>query len=189
MLIRPAAATGKVHRLVLDSQRLRGNAPGDPSARTVMVYTPPGYDEGTAYPLFMDLVGYTGSGLSHTNWKPFGFNLPQRFDRLIADGAMGPVVGVMPDCFTAYGGNQYINSPATGPYMDFLIDEVIPFVQDRFSVFRDREHRAVFGKSSGGYGAMIHGLLRADAWGAIASHSGDAYFEYESGRASGRARV
>jgi S-formylglutathione hydrolase FrmB len=126
----------------------------------------------------MDLVGYTGSGLSHANWKPFGMNLPQRLDYLIGEQRMGPVVAVMPDCFTAYGGNQYINSSATGRYMDYLVDEVIPYVENRFSIQPGREHRAVFGKSSGGYGAMMHGLLRPDVWGAIACHSGDAYFEY-----------
>lgn len=169
---------GSVHRLILDSRLLAGNRPGDPASRELIVYTPPDYDSARTYPLFMDLVGYTGSGASHANWKPFGLNLPQRLDRLIGSGRMGPVVAVLPDCFTAYGGNQYINSTATGPYMDYLIDEVIPFVEERFSVGQGREQRAVFGKSSGGYGALVHGLTRADAWGAIACHSGDAYFEY-----------
>ena len=169
---------GKMHRLRLDSVVLQGNAPGDPVHRTVAVYTPPDYDSSRSYPLVMDLVGYTGCGLSHTNWKPFGMNLPQRLDHLITSGRMGPVIAVLPDCFTAYGGNQYINSSATGRYMDYLIDEVLPFVEANFSVYRTREHRAVLGKSSGGYGALVHGLRRPDVWGAIACHSGDAYFEY-----------
>jgi len=178
MLIRPIENPGTVHRLTIESKILEGNHPGDPTTRPLVVYTPSGYDASQSYPLFMDLVGYTGSGLSHANWKPFGLNVPERLDRLIEAGKMGPVVAVLPDCFTAYGGNQYINSSATGRYMDYLIDEVIPFVEERFSVGRGREHRAVFGKSSGGYGAMVHGLLRADAWGAIACHAGDSYFEY-----------
>jgi len=169
---------GSVHRLWIESDLLVGNRPGDPAARDLVVYTPPDYDSSQTYPLFMDLVGYTGSGASHANWKPFGYNLPERLDRLIGAGRMGPVVAVMPDCFTAYGGNQYINSGATGPYMDYLVDEVIPFVEARFSVGRDAAHRAVFGKSSGGYGALVHGLLRPDVWGAAACHSGDAYFEF-----------
>jgi enterochelin esterase-like enzyme len=178
MRVIPVEKPGKVHRIELDSTHLRGNAPGDPTPRTLGVYTPPGYDGSQRYPLFMDLVGYTGSGLAHANWKPFGMNLPQRLDHLIAGGEMGPVVAALPDCFTAYGGNQYINSTATGRYMDYLVEEVIPAVEDRFSVHTGREHRAVFGKSSGGYGALLHGLLRANVWGAIACHSGDAYFEY-----------
>lgn len=174
----PVAHAGAVHRLTLDSQVLRGNRPGDPTTRTVVVYTPHGYDPSQTYPLFMDLVGYTGSGESHANWKPFGYNVPERLDRLIAAGEMGPVIAVLPDCFTAYGGNQYIDSSATGRYMSYLVDEVIPLVEARFAVGRGREHRAVFGKSSGGYGALVHAMRRADVWGAAACHSGDAYFEY-----------
>jgi enterochelin esterase family protein len=34
------------------------------------------------------------------------------------------------------------------------------------------------GKSSGGYGALVHGMRHADVFGLVASHSGDAYFEY-----------
>ncbi len=178
MRIQPIANPGQVHRLRIDSSILEGNAPGDPTTRFLMVYTPPGYDESEQYPLFMDLVGYTGSGQSPLNWKPFGMNLPQRLDYLIAGEKMGPVVVALPDCFTAYGGNQYINSSATGRYMDYLIDEVIPLVENQFSVRPGRDYRAVFGKSSGGYGALVHGLLRSDIWGACACHSGDAYFEF-----------
>ena len=44
--------------------------------------------------------------------------------------------------------------------------------------FASREHRGCFGKSSGGYGAIIHGMKYAKYWGAIADHSGDAYFDF-----------
>jgi enterochelin esterase-like enzyme len=169
---------GAVHRLVLDSALLKGNRAGDPSERPLLVYTPPGFDPAKRYPLFVDIVGYCGSGASHANWRPFGLSLPERLDRLIADRKMGPVVAALPDCFTCYGGNQYIDSHATGPYMRYLVEEVVPFVEKRFPILPGRDHRALFGKSSGGYGAFVHGMTRADAWGAVAAHSGDAYFEY-----------
>ncbi|MCG6872410.1 MAG: enterochelin esterase [Gammaproteobacteria bacterium] len=176
---KPVAERGTLHVLSIESAALKGNPPGDPHVRELHVYAPPGYDESRRYPLFMDVVGYTGSGQAHSNWKPFGLNLPERLDVLTERGELGDgVIAVMPDCFTAYGGNQYINSGATGRYMDYLLDEVVPLVESRFSCHGDREHRAIFGKSSGGYGAMVHGLLRPDFWGGIACHSGDAYFEY-----------
>lgn len=174
----PAPPAGQIHKLTLDSRLLKGNRPGDPTWRDVLVYTPPGFDPERRYPLFVDLVGYMGSGASHVAWKAFGLNTPERLDRLIHSGEMGPVIAVFPDCFTRYGGNQYIDSTATGPYMTYLIEEVVPLVESCFPILPGREHRALFGKSSGGYGAMVHGLLRPDAWGAIACHSGDAYWEY-----------
>lgn len=161
----------------IDSTAVANNVLGDPTTRRVAVYLPEGYDESDEeYPVFVDLVGFTGSGLAHFNWRPFGDNIPQRLDRLVAEGKMGPVVAVFPDCFTTLGGNQYINSAALGNWEDFLIDEMLPAVEERFRVKKGREHRAVFGKSSGGYGAIAHGLRRADAWGAVASHSGDMGF-------------
>lgn len=178
MLKRLTWPAGTVHRLTLDSAVLADNPLGDPTRRALHVYTTPGLDASKPAPLLVDLIGYTGSGASHTNWRPFGMNLPERLDRMYADGRIGPCVVAFPDCFTAYGGNQYIDSPGVGRYMTYLIDEVIPFVEANFPVAPGRDHRACFGKSSGGYGALVHGMLRPDVWGAIASHSGDAGWEY-----------
>jgi S-formylglutathione hydrolase FrmB len=97
---------------------------------------------------------------------------------LIREQKMGPAIFVFPDCFTALGGNQYVNSPAIGNYADYLTREIIPFVDREFRTLAGREHRGCFGKSSGGYGVMIHGMKYAKHWGAIANHSGDAYFDY-----------
>lgn len=164
--------------IVIASQALVANLCGDPTERSVAVYLPPGYDEATeSYPLLVDLVGFTGSGFSHLGWRPFGESVPQRLDRLVAEGRMGPVVAAFPDCFTSLGGNQYVNSPATGRWEDFLIDEMLPRLENDFHLAPGREHRAVFGKSSGGFGALFHGLTRADAWGAVACHSGDMGWE------------
>ena len=172
-----APPKGRRVEFTIESEALKNNILGDPTTRRVAVYLPEGYEESDdEYPVFVDLVGFTGSGLAHFNWRPFGDNIPQRLDRLIAEGKMGPVVAVFPDCFTSLGGNQYINSAAMGNWEDFLIDEMLPAVEERFRVKKGREHRAIFGKSSGGYGAIIHGLRRADAWGAVASHSGDMGF-------------
>lgn len=171
----PSPARGVVHRLTLESRCLVGNRAGDPAIRDVYVYTPPDYDAGRRYPLLMDLVGYTGTGASHLNWRPFALNLPERLDRLISAGSMVPCIVVMPDCFTRYAGNQYIDSVGTGAYMTYLCEEVIPFVEGRFST---SGRRGVFGKSSGGYGAIVHAMKRPDIWHAAACHSGDAYFEY-----------
>jgi S-formylglutathione hydrolase FrmB len=124
------------------------------------------------------MVGFTGSGLSHVAWKAFSENVPERAARLVHEGKMAPAIIVFPDCFTALGGNQYINSSAIGPYADYLIREIIPFVDREFRTAARREQRGCFGKSSGGYGAVIHGMKYPSTWGAIADHSGDAYFDF-----------
>ena len=80
-------AAGSVSRLTIESHALMGNMLGDPSLRVVDVYVPAGHD-GKGLPLLVDLVGFTGSGLSHTNWVGFRENLPERLDRLIGEQRM-----------------------------------------------------------------------------------------------------
>ena len=180
MLKRPQGPAGTVVVLEHASKILKDNPLGDPHVRKVAVWLPPQYD-GTGrrrFPVFYDLVGFTGSGLSHTSWKPFGDNVPERAARLIHERRMGPAIIVFPDCFTALGGNQYVNSSAIGRYADYLTREIIPFVDREFRTAASREHRGCFGKSSGGYGVILHGMKYAKYWGAVASHSGDAYFDF-----------
>lgn len=168
---------GIVHSLWIDSESLVGNLLDDPTRRRVDVYVPNGHD-GRDLPLLVDLVGYTAGGPAHTNWKNYGENLPERLDRLIGTGAMPPVVVAFPDCFTRLGGNQYIDSAATGRWESFLIDEMLPFVERRFGCGGDGR-RGVFGKSSGGYGSLVLALRHGGTvWSAAASHSGDVGFEF-----------
>lgn len=166
---------GTVHRLIVNGAALADNMLGDSTHRVVDVYVPHGRD-GADLPLLVDLVGYTAGGPAHTAWKAFGENVPERLDRLIAEGKMKPAVVAFPDCFSRLGGNQYVNSPVMGNYADFLIKEMLPAVEQRFGCGGE-SRRGVFGKSSGGYGALVHAMLHADVWAAAASHSGDAGFE------------
>src|SRR5688572_28077122 len=179
-LKRPKGPAGTLLVLERTSSVLRDNPLGDPHVRKLGVWLPPQYDHGgrRRFPVLYDLVGFTGSGLSHANWKPFSDNVPERAARLIHDGKMGPVILVFPDCFTALGGNQYVNSSAIGNYADYLTREIVPFVDREFRTLPGREHRGCFGKSSGGYGAILHGMKYARYWGAVASRSGDAYFDF-----------
>jgi len=157
---------------------LVGNALGDPVTRRLPILLPPGYDaEPTRrYPAIFALTGFTGSGpmlLNESAWTP---NLSERLDCLYAAG-MPPVIVVLPDCFTRRGGSQYLNSAATGRYEDYLTAELVPYVDSHYRTLSGPGSRGVFGKSSGGYGALIMALRHADLFGAVACHSGDAAFD------------
>jgi hypothetical protein len=183
-LKRPKWKPGTLVVLEHVSKVLKGNALGDPHARKLAVWLPAEYDQaakqgaGKRFPVIVDMVGFMGSGLSHVGWRNFSENVPERAARLIHEKKMAPAILVFPDCFTALGGNQYVNSSAVGRYADYLTQEIIPFVDREFRTLASREHRGCFGKSSGGYGSMIHGMKYPETWGAIADHSGDAYFDF-----------
>lgn len=172
--------TGQVIIERFGSEALRGNPLGDPAERDVYVYLPPGYENDPArrFPVVYCLTGFAGRGRMLLNAQPFAPNLAERMDRLLARGAASAMILVMPDCFTRLGGAQYINSTAVGRYEDYLIEELVPFVDGRFRTQAEASGRAVAGKSSGGYGALVHAMRHPDIFGAAAAHSGDCYFEY-----------
>src|SRR5437867_8624640 len=96
---------------------------------------------------------------------------------MFAAGECPEAIVAFVDAWTSYGGSQYLNSTGTGRYQDYLCDEVVSFVDDRYPTAADRDHRGIAGKSSGGYGAMVVSMMRPDVFGALASHAGDALFE------------
>ncbi len=170
--------SGKIVSFEHQSSVLLSNPWGDPADRAVHIYLPPDYSEqDEPYVCLWDLAAFTNSGPGHLNWQNHGENLPKRLDRLVGEGSMPSVVVVMPDCFTSLGGNQYVNSPSVGNYADYLVHELVPLVSTRLNVVNHRNGRGVFGKSSGGFGALYLAMKFADCWGAAASHAGDVGFD------------
>jgi hypothetical protein len=175
---RPLAGT--LDRLVVESELLAGNPLGDPQQRPLYVYRPPGVDLDHPRPLPSVYViqGYTGQIDMWANRTIFEPTMFERLDAMFAEGGCPDAIVVFVDCWTSFGGSQFLNSSATGPYQDYLCDEVVAFVDQRYPTLPAREHRGIAGKSSGGYGAMVAPMLRDDVFGALASHAGDALFEY-----------
>jgi hypothetical protein len=169
---------GRFEEHTIASDALAGNPLGDPAERPLWVYTPPGYDEGgERYPSVYMIQGLTGQLDMWRNRSPFRKNFPELADGLFARGEAPPVVIAWVDCWTSFGGSQFLDSPGTGNYLTYLCDEVVPFVDERYRTIADRDRRGIAGKSSGGYGAMVVPMLRPELWGGLATHAGDALFE------------
>jgi S-formylglutathione hydrolase FrmB len=171
---------GTIRNVLHRSRVLEGNPLGDPTEREIVVYLPPEYEQDPArrFPVVHCLVGFTGTGEMMLNIDPWSPNLPQRLESVCARGLAGPMILVMPDCFTRFGGSQYLNSTATGRYEDYLIAEIVPFIDAQFRTIPEPAMRGIAGKSSGGYGAITHAMRHPETFGAVACHSGDMYFEY-----------
>ncbi|MQA05332.1 MAG: enterochelin esterase [Streptosporangiales bacterium] len=171
---------GTLHEHVVSSDVLRSNPLGDPHERPLWVYTPPGYADrpDRHYPSVYVLQGYTGFLTSWTNRKAFRKPFPELVDELFADGDTPPVVVVYVDAWTAYGGSQFVDSPGTGRYHTYLCDEIVPYIDVHYRTLDAATHRGIMGKSSGGFGAMITPMLRPDLFGGLATHAGDALYEY-----------
>ena len=163
-----------------ESPSLQGNPLGDPARRRVPVVVPRALreDPKRRYPVVFVLAGFSGSGRAFLNWQAWAPSFPERMDALRDRGGIGDLIAVLPDGFTRYGGSQYINSTATGRYEDMIVRDLVPWVDARYPTLARREHRAIMGKSSGGYGALVLGMRHPDIFGSVACHSGDMYFEY-----------
>lgn len=174
-----AELAGRLDQHVIDSQLLRGNPLGDPHQRPLFVYVPPGYDDQPErrYPVVYVIQGYTGQVGMWLNRAPFRRPYPELADAVFAREEAPPTLLVFVDAWTAVGGSQFLDSPGTGLYHSYLCDEVVPWVDAHYRTLADREHRAITGKSSGGYGAMITPMLRPELFSALATHAGDALFE------------
>lgn len=169
---------GTILHETFDSDVLKGNPLGDPSRRRIPVYLPPSYPGGGRFPVIYVLAGFTGSGEMFQNRSAWSETFSERCDRLIAGRRMAEAIVVMPDCFTRYGGSQYLNSSATGRYEDHLVRELVPCIDRIFRTIPRPEARAVMGKSSGGYGALVQGMRHPEVFGSVCCTSGDMYFPY-----------
>jgi enterochelin esterase family protein len=170
---------GTVTPLEFESQVLRANPLKDPWKREIPVYLPETYftQPGRRFPVIYFLTGFTGKGTMLMNVMPWGETIKERLDRLIKSRKLVDSIVVMPDCFTAWGGSQYLNSVATGQYEDHVSRELVRYMDTHYRTIPKPDARAIIGKSSGGYGALVMGMRHPDVFGVVACHSGDMYFE------------
>jgi len=170
---------GRLDRNVIDSDLLKNNPLDDPHERPLWVYVPPGYDDDqdTRYPAVYVIQGYTGHVAMWANRAAYRQPFIETADAVFASGEAPGCIVVYVDAWTAYGGSQFVDSPGTGAYHSYLCDEVVPWVDARYRTLANRDSRAISGKSSGGFGAMITPMLRPDLFGALATHAGDSLYE------------
>jgi S-formylglutathione hydrolase FrmB len=179
MLPWSAELAGRIDEHVITSELLAGNPLGDPHERPLLVYTPPGYDDepGRRYPAVYVIQGYTGQVAMWRNREPFRQPFTETADAVFARQEAPPAIVVYVDAWTAYGGSQFVDSPGTGKYHSYLCEEVVPWVDAHYRTDARPDRRAISGKSSGGFGAMITPMLRPDLFGHLATHAGDALYE------------
>ncbi|HEX3589205.1 MAG TPA: alpha/beta hydrolase-fold protein [Pseudonocardiaceae bacterium] len=169
---------GRLDRHTFESTLLRDNPLGDPHVRPLWVYVPPGYeDSGERYPSVYMIQGYTGQVTMWANRTPFRQPFIETADAVFANGSTPGCVIVYVDAWTVYGGSQFVDSTGTGKYHSYLCDEIVPWVDAHYRTIDDNQSRAIAGKSSGGFGAMITPMLRPDLFGALATHAGDNLYE------------
>lgn len=138
------------------------------TTRRAIIYTPPGYSKKKKYPVLYLLHGIGGD---EKEWLNGG--KPQVIlDNLYAEKKLEPMIVVMPNGRAMKDDRAIGNIMAPDKVQAFatfekdLLNDLIPFIEKRFSVLKDREHRAIAGLSMGGGQSLNFGLGNLDkfAW-------------------------
>lgn len=150
---------GKIETVEYDSKSV-GNK------RKMLIYTPPGYSADSKYPVLYLLHGIGGD---EEEWHKRG--APQVIlDNLLAEKKIVPMIVVLPNGRAQPNdraeGDVMATAPAFAKFEQDLLNDVIPFVESKYSTKSDRENRALAGLSMGGGQSLDFGLTHLDtfAW-------------------------
>jgi pimeloyl-ACP methyl ester carboxylesterase len=151
--------------LKIDAPSLANNLVGEPAERTIYVYLPPSYGSSEKrYPVVYYLPGYGDSIM-------MGFHLPGDMDSAIQSGEVKEMIIVVASGDSKVGGSFYVNSPVTGDWEDFIVKDVVGYVDANFRTLPQAESRGITGHSMGGFGALNIAMHRPDVFSAVYSLS------------------
>lgn len=162
----PGAAQSQLVHRQLQSKHIALNKIGTDPVRNMLVYLPAGYATSSAerYPVIYFLPNPFQSG--------YRFDFDRReaqplFDQAIATGIIGKFILVAVDMNTPLGASWYVNSAATGNWEDFVIQELVPYIDANFRTLPARNSRGIAGVFIGGYGAIRFGMRHPEVFGSV----------------------
>jgi len=179
------------------SEAITPNFMENKELRKVQIYIPEGYDnnESENYSVIYLLHGLPFSEQTYTDpalWEPWiGAPMPfvsapdfpaegfkEWVDSMIDMGEMGPVIIVMPNAeANQFGFSMYTNSILNGGFEDYIVNDLINFIDSNYRTKDTKNGRALIGTSQGGYAAIKLGMLHPDKFCVVASHTGLLYIE------------
>jgi hypothetical protein len=157
----------------LQSKNFANNRVGTSPTRKMVIYLPAGYDGSSErYPVIYFLPdpsgGYVHADPSGSYRDLFANQDAQNlFDRAIAAGVIGKFILVSIDMNTPLGSSWYVNSPVTGNWEDFMIQELVPYIDANFRTLHSRNSRGIAGDFIGAYGATRFGMQHPDVFGSV----------------------
>jgi len=164
MFAKDASAQGRVEEKTFLAPSIQHNKGGEDPRRKLIVYLPPGYDEGSRrYPTLYFLHGFAVDAGDMMQW--IGFKA--LMDSAIATGILPPAILVLPSSMTKYFGSFYTNSSLTGNWSDYIGRDVVQYMDRHYRTIPHRDSRGLFGHSMGGHGALKIGMLFADTFSAV----------------------
>ena len=156
---------GQVVDRQIVSKHFAGNSIGVSPVRRITIYLPPGYGTSSRrYPV----IYFLPNPFEDSYRYDFDHRDAQGlFDRAIADGVIQKFILVVIDMNTPLGSSWYVNSPTTGGWEDFMVQELVTYIDANFKTMPSRDSRGIAGIFIGGYGAIRLGMRHSDVFGAV----------------------
>jgi hypothetical protein len=160
----PVIAQSRLDHTQIRATSIAGNKLGISPMRGVNVYLPPDYDTpGKRFPVI-----YFLNNVNETETEPFAsHDAKALLDTAIADGTIGSVIVVTADFSTPMGSSWYVDSSVTGNWQDFMVKELVPYIDSRYRTLATSASRGMAGDRMGGYGAIRFGMTNPDVFGAV----------------------
>ncbi|WP_446745510.1 alpha/beta hydrolase [Silvibacterium acidisoli] len=154
------AASQLVNREIHSTALAHSKIGTDP-VRKLAIYLPAGYDGSKKrYPVLYYLDNSSRAIFDQQHAQ-------QIFDRSIASGIMQPFLLVCIDGSTPIGSSWYVNSSATGNWDDYMVQEVVPYIDANFRTLPTRNSRGITGNFMAAHGALRMGMVHADIFGIV----------------------
>ncbi|MGE5474431.1 MAG: alpha/beta hydrolase [Ignavibacteriales bacterium] len=147
---------------IISSPSLKNNKLGDPIQQEARVFLPPSYYSETEkrYPVVYYLHGFGSSFLEidwyRNNYKSFVTNKKNK--EFILVGVNGR---------NKLDGSFYVNSPVTGNWEDYIINDVVSFIDNKYKTIAMPSSRGISGFSMGGFGALSLGFHHPEIFSCI----------------------
>ncbi len=166
-----STSTQKPASSVLDTKSipapsLANNVVSEPATQGITVYLPPSYQTGEkSYPVVYFLPGFGD------DYAAYGNSFKDAMDRLIASGKVKDMIVVTMNGNNVIGGSFYYNSPTTGNWEDFVVKDVVGYVDSNYRTIKDAKSRGISGHSMGGFGAINAAMHHPELFSSLYSMS------------------
>jgi S-formylglutathione hydrolase len=164
------AQTGKGQQILraIPAPSLQNNLLGDGTKQAVVIYLPPSYGTGDkSYPAVYFLPGFGDAVRSFVDGTYQGFRLQETMDRLINTETIKEMIVVIANGRNFLGGSFYVNSPVTGNWEDFIVKDVVGYVDSHYRTIKDARSRGISGHSMGGFGALNIAMRHPDVFSCV----------------------
>jgi enterochelin esterase-like enzyme len=160
---------GVTHVDTVPAPSLRKNLVGDPDRRAMTIYLPPSYakDRHRRYPVVYLLHGFAADHRAFMKGAYQNLNTRISMDSLIHAGAVKEMIVVTPNARDFFDGSFYVNSPVTGNWEDFIVHDLVGYVDKHYRTIPKASARGITGHSMGGYGSLWVGMRHPETFSAI----------------------